>query len=414
MSTFIWMTTIRSFAQDRFESNLVGMVEEVGWRSLRGIELNQREGIKTMQVLTDGCAFERSYQRGIQRYFRELFSRVPEDVGIELYLNRWPVTEIPGVARVTERTEEYLRNRGDLVGRATSKLRRKYFPTPYPKGDVFHSSYFTRSPDPTIPEVLTIHDMVAEVLPYWYDGDAASEISIKRECILGAERIIAISQATADDLVAIYPEIAGRITVIYSGAEHLEKAEETEIASRMVSRGDYVVFVGDRRGYKNFASLLESMKSAEWPPGMGLRVIGADFSEAERIAIRYRGLENLVTVDVRPTDAAMREVLVGSRGFVFPSLMEGFGFPLVEAQGLGVPVVASDTRVFREIGGEGFVRVKPMDPDSIARGVAKVLERSERERLIGLGLKNIERFSWNECARRTVDVWKQVAREVGH
>ena len=362
-----------------------------------------------MQLLIDGCVFERSYQRGIQRYFRELFSRVPEDVGIDLYLNRRPVTKIPSAARVTERTEEYLRNRGDLVGRATSKLRRACFPTPYPKGDVFHSTYFTRSPDSAIPEVLTVHDMVAEVMPYYYDGDASSEITIKRDCILGAERIIAVSQATADDLVAIYPEIAGRITVIYSGAEHLKKAQETEIASRIVPCCDYVVFVGDRRGYKNFATLLEAMKSAEWPEGMSLRVIGADFSEAERIAIRYRGLEKVVRVDVRPTDAAMREVLVGSRGFVFPSLMEGFGFPLVEAQGLGVPVVASDTRVFREIGGEGFVRVKPMDPDSIARGVGKVVERSQRERLIGLGLKNIERFSWNECARRTVGVWNQVA-----
>lgn len=362
-----------------------------------------------MKLLLDGCAFERTYQRGIQRYYHEILSRAPSDMAVEMFFRKH--TSIPISFRInsTELTEEYYLDRKNIIGRVTAKARRLWFPTPYPQGDVFHSSYFTRCPHKGIPEVLTVHDMVPEVMPYYFDSDVTQEIANKRECILAAEKIIAISHSTAFDLTEIYPEVSERIEVVHSGAEHFTIVDETEILSRVCDDELYAVFVGDRRGYKNFASVLDAMTTQEWPKELKLLVIGSQFSEAELLTIRYRGLEDTVRLAVHPKDAEMRDLMCKAAVFVFPSLMEGFGFPIVEAQAFGVPVVASDTRIFREVGGDAFLRVSPLDPSSIAAGVRQTLEPEVRIGLSYSGIKNVRRFSWDRCAKQTCEVWRQVA-----
>lgn len=362
-----------------------------------------------MKIVIDGCAFERTWQRGIQRYFYELLSRAPSEVVGTMFFRKLPVAPVPCALKIIEVAEEYHLDRGNIGGRVIAKARRLWFPTAYPKGDVFHSSYFTRCPHKGIPEVLTVHDMVPEVMPYYFDSDVTQEIAKKRECILAAERIIAISHSTASDLAEVYPEVSDRIEVVHSGAGHFSVVDEAEILSRVCSDDPYAVFVGDRRGYKNFASVLDAMTTREWPKELKLMVIGSQFSEAELLTIRYRGLESTVRLAVYPTDAEMRDLMCKAAVFIFPSLMEGFGFPIVEAQAFGVPVVASDTRIFREVGGDAFLRVSPLDPSSIATGVRQTLEPEVRISLSLSGIKNVRRFSWDRCAEQTCEVWRQVA-----
>lgn len=360
-----------------------------------------------MNLLIDGCVYERAGQRGIQRYYYELLSRLSNEAVGRIYFRKQPVGSIPRGLELKEISEQYRANSRGIAGRAFAKSRRLWFPTSIPKGDVFHSTYFTRSPHKGLPEVVTVHDMVPEMMPYSFEGDVDQEIATKRECIFAARKIIAISHATASDLATVYPDVAKRIHVIHSGAQHLSVVTEDDIRARVYSDNSYVVFIGDRRGYKNFRTLLDAVASHDWPDQLKLVVIGTKFSDGEVLAIRVRGLSGLVESIVHPTDEDMRSLLIKANGFIFPSLMEGFGFPLVEAQALGVPVIASDIGVFREIGGEAFLRVAPLEPRSIAKGVREALNPDTRLRLAISGIENVGRFSWVKCARQTCEVWKQ-------
>lgn len=361
-----------------------------------------------MKILIDGCAFTRGPQRGIQRYYYNILSRIGVDEDISMYFFSRPVASLPSNMNVILASEHFQKNRKEFIGRAVGKFRRNWAPTRIPRGDVFHSTFFTQCHHKDTPEVLTVYDMIPEMMPFHFAGDVSSEIELKRKCIFSAQKIIVISDATGSDLKRIYPEVSDRIEVIHMGGDHL-----LNIATEKDCLDDsnaYVVFLGERAGYKNFAALVEASSDQNWPKGVNVIVIGAELTQAELIFLRHRGVESKFKVVVHPGDVHLKRLLSGTVAFVFPSLLEGFGFPMLEAQALGVPVIASDTEVFREVGGGGFIPVNSADPSSLALGVAKALEPEIRKQMAILGPQNVERFSWDKCAEQTVNVWRNAAR----
>ncbi len=364
-----------------------------------------------LRILIDGRAFEGSKQRGIQRYYREIFSRGGADNRINMFIRSRLGAELPTNIQLTEIFEQFPLDRMDLAGRAIAKARRKWMPTRLPAGDLYHSTYFTPNPCPGLPEVVTVHDMIPEVIPHHYGEGAAAELAKKKKSIFAATRIIAISHATAMDLKSVYPEVGDRIEVIHHGGQHFPKVTAEELSAQELGAEPYALFVGQKGGYKNFSSLLDAVADVGWPKKLSVVVAGEPFSEAEITAIKYRGLERKFRSVVHPNDPQLRALYIGAATFVFPSLLEGFGFPLLEAQALGVPVVASDTRVFHEVAGEGFIPVNPLNSSSIAEGVSKSLESSVCTSLVTLGLENVDRFSWDACADQTFRVWNAAASD---
>jgi glycosyltransferase involved in cell wall biosynthesis len=90
--------------------------------------------------------------------------------------------------------------------------------------------------------------------------------------------------------------------------------------------------------------------------------------------------------------------------FVFPSFYEGFGIPILEAQASGLPVVTSSVSSMPEVAGEGALFVDPNNPTQIAEAVYKIIsDQAVRDRLIALGQENIKKFSWEKCARKTLN-----------
>jgi glycosyltransferase involved in cell wall biosynthesis len=175
----------------------------------------------------------------------------------------------------------------------------------------------------------------------------------------------------------------------------------------------HVLFVGDRKAYKNFTAVLDAMTCPDWGGDLPLRVVGPPFSPGEQAEIAARGLRDRIEHAGRLSDSALREAYARAAVFLFPSLMEGFGFPLLEAQAAGAAVAASDTRVFNEIGGPAFERFDPRDPSTMAAAVRSSLTLSRAAELRRLGLENVRRFSWETAARMTGDVWRTYARTSG-
>lgn len=364
-------------------------------------------GERAVHVLIDGVAFENTHQRGVQRYYAEMLRRFPDDTKCTLYFNQpYQASPPPGVP-VVVRPEMFPVARHDIGGRVRRKLRHLFHPTPLPKASVFHSTFFSRSPIPGLPEVVTVHDMVAECFPYHFAAAVEPVVAQKRACILNAAAIITISEATRDDLIRIYPEVSSRVMVIHHGADHLQSPGVDLAESE--GTGRYALFVGDRAGYKNFTAVIMAVAGRDWPHPLKLMVVGNLFTDSELRLLRYHGVESKVVHAGRVADSKLKALYQQASAFIFPSLCEGFGFPLLEAQQMRVPVLASDIPVFREIGGAGVLFFNPGDPGKISAALQKILEPDERMRCVTLGVENVRRFSWDECAKKTAGLFRSVA-----
>jgi glycosyltransferase involved in cell wall biosynthesis len=355
------------------------------------------------RVLFDGGVFANNRQRGIQRYLLELIKRFPLPCNVLMDLPQ-VCDEMPD-RQIIWRNEFFPKKRYELAGRLAAKLKKNFWNTPLEGYGCYFTAYFGKNPlADKIPSIAVLHDMVLEEFPYYFAGNLEAGVRAKKECLNSASKIIAISEATKKSLGRVYPEYLAKTETIYHGAEHLRNVPSHPIAGEQ-SRQPYVLFVGDRAGYKNFHMVLEAMATTSWPDEIGLRVVGKEFSHVERLMLRSRGLASRVMHCGKVSDSELAHLYSAAHLFIFPSLVEGFGFPLLEAQSLGVPVAASASDVFYEVGGiDAFEAFDPLDASSISRAVASAFQSPRAEVLRARGLANVKRFSWDTCARETVNL----------
>jgi glycosyltransferase involved in cell wall biosynthesis len=362
-----------------------------------------------MNVLADGFVFENTHQKGIRRYMEELLRRV--ECPFSLFLDNPAAGEIPEDWNIVGPLGASPTCRFDLAGRWTYRERAKKWRKEIQAHSVFHTSYFRQCPVPGIPSVVVVHDMVCEVMPHLFAKNPSLEISIKLEAFEKADAIIAISDNTKKDFLLFYPEFQNKVSVVKHGADHLAfSGEKKQIVSRFECQEPFALFVGDRVGYKNFYTLMDAVGVETWPQGLALWVAGPRFSSAELAAMRYRGLseriQHLGMVDEAELDWLYRNTAC----FIFPSLFEGFGFPILEAQARSAPVLANDMPIFHEVGGNAFLPCDCRNPALLAKAVSDLTHAGRRECLIEAGLENVKRYSWAETARKTKAVWDSVAR----
>jgi len=363
-----------------------------------------------MKVLVDGVVFENTYQRGIRRYFEEVVARVNHDFSI--LLEHPLVGSVPEDWSLIQPIGPPPRRR-DVRGRWKYQQRAGQRRQTISEYSVFHSSWFRLCPVPGIPTVVTIYDMVSEAMPTQYWGDAAGHSLAKTAAIKAADAIITISETTRRDLLKLFPDIQAEVHAIPLGADHLPLAAGVSAENRKLGGAGgepYVLFVGDRVGYKNFHVLLEAMPQSEWPNGVRLKVAGPPLSGAEEASLRFMGLRDAVDMCGFVADEGLASLYAEAAAFVFPSLFEGFGLPLLEAQARNSPVVANDMAVFHEVGGDAFLPCDCRNPAAIARAIGEVMVPETRNRLLEAGPRNVQRFTWDETARATAEVWKSVAK----
>lgn len=275
--------------------------------------------------------------------------------------------------------------------------------------DVFHPTYY----DPYFlkyinrkPFVLTIFDMIHESFPQYFH--AKDYTSRNKRFLAGrASKIIAISEATKKDIVRLYNIPEDKITVIYLG-ESLSGLRACKPAGNIPSQ--YILFVGSRKGYKNFFFFIKSITPLI-KKDPHLHVIcagGGSFDLAENTMLKELGLENHVHY-FGATDKNMRWFYQNAVAFVFPSLYEGFGIPILEAFASGCPVILSQSSALAEIGAEAAVYFDPRSEISIRESVSKVIEQPAlRGHLRGEGQKRLKQFSWIKTAEQTQELYRSL------
>lgn len=239
-----------------------------------------------------------------------------------------------------------------------------------------------------------------------------------------ATRVLADSEATRRDLIARYHVPAEKITVAYPGWDEAlwRPAPQEQVAAvkaRYGIRGDYLLYLGTLQPRKNLARLVQAFARlldsgfAQAENGLQLVLAGQVGGLAQEVfeAVRRLGLGAVVVFTGYIAAEEAVALMSGARAFVFPSLYEGFGFPVLEAMACGVPVVCSTASSLPEVAGEAALLVDPLDVDALAQALQRILMDTDlRERLIACGYRQVTRFSWEQCARQVREVLEAVGR----
>jgi glycosyltransferase involved in cell wall biosynthesis len=364
-----------------------------------------------LNVAVDGVVFENRHQIGIWRYHYEVMRRLDPRVRCTLWLRSDPIQECPAEVLVRRDVARKWFPPWDLLGQARRLRDCLTTPAWLNSADVFHSTFFTRCPVRGPAVVVTVHDMIPERLVSICGSWARWQIARKKALIRAATICITISAATAEDLKTFYPEVADRIRVIHLGAEHLFGAARPADCDRSGGASDpFALYVGLRREYKNFSLLLEAMRHRSWPRDLHLHVVGPPWDESERKTIEDFGLRDRIRALGRVSDAELRSEYAGACCVVVPSLLEGFGLPVLEAQANGCPAVLSDISVFHEVAGEAALFFDPRLGERLAEAVALAREPGVRRRLVAAGGENVRRFSWDRTAEQTCAAYEEARR----
>jgi glycosyltransferase involved in cell wall biosynthesis len=245
-------------------------------------------------------------------------------------------------------------------------------------------------------QVCTIHDMIPEMHPESFpkrDPHVG-----KRAFVAACDVVFCVSESTRRDLVRIYGDPGVPMPVTYHG---VDPAFSADVPPPAEAPARYVVFVGRRDGYKDFATLADAFALLPDDGTVLVAVGGGRFTDAEDARLAKLGIAGR-TRHVDADDSSLPGWYAGALAFVFPSRYEGFGLPTLEAMASGTPAVLADSSSHPEVGGDVARYFPPGDADSL-RGVLAELLGDEQLR-VSLGRRGVARaaeFTWAVTARST-------------
>lgn len=277
--------------------------------------------------------------------------------------------------------------------------------------DVYHATYYAVPALLPVPTVVTIYDLIPRLFPrYWTNPALRGVINAwTAYAARRAARVLTCSHATARDLARLLPETAPKLRVVPLGVSPRPAARVD--ASRS-SDDPTLLYVGSNKPHKNLPRLVAAFARVAPTVTGTLVVAGAwdeRYSEAVDLARRLN-LDERVRFERRPSDERLDALFAAATGFVFPSLYEGFGLPVLEAMAAGLPVATSDRGSLAEVAGDAALLVDPDDEGSIADAMRRLLrDAAERSRLSAAGRAQAARFTWDRTAEETWALYEEAA-----
>jgi glycosyltransferase involved in cell wall biosynthesis len=275
---------------------------------------------------------------------------------------------------------------------------------------IWFSTYYTLPPiNWNGYQVVLVHDFIYELFPSLFP-DSSRQINRKKEAILKADALICVSQTTARDLERYYPGTTSKIHVVENGFDRIfRKKSLVEIAKK--EEYPFILYVGKRKFYKGFDALLSSY--SQWARHLEVKlvVVGESWSDDEEAFIQKKGLQDQVILIKNARDELLCDLYNQAKAFVYPSLYEGFGIPLLEAMACGCPIVASKIPSTLEIAKNIPVYFEPGDVQALIRALDEVLDNKPSEEKIQEGLSLVCQYSWERMASGILDVFKTMSQE---
>ncbi len=276
----------------------------------------------------------------------------------------------------------------------------------FTKFQLFHGT------DAYIPEsnkfrkVLTIHDVYPIIdSPH---GRAANKI--RQAVMRQPDALILISEFAKKEFLKFFPDFKEKVFVVYHGVSDFWKILNPEECSYVFRKfnikSPFYLYVGDSDRRKNLDNLFVAFSHLK--ERVQLVIAGGFLKGNQRELIKRLGIKERVKEVGYVSREDLRCLYNRAIAFVFVSLYEGFGLPLLEAMKCGTPVVASNIEVFREIAGGAYIEVEPLSPLSIAEGLRTVLDSQERSKFVESGLQVSSQFTWVKTAEETRKVYNLV------
>lgn len=263
--------------------------------------------------------------------------------------------------------------------------------------------------------VVTIHDLCWLKAPQTMRTTSRRlDATLMPRALRQADRIIAVSQATANDLAQTFTWAASRVVVVNEGASLLPAPQERSALASLGISAPYILFVGTLEPRKNLPRLLEAF--AAWRHAAHdvpkLVIAGGRGWGSETLEDRCNslGLRDHVRWVGRVDDQQLATLYAHAMFLAMPSLYEGFGLPLVEAMAMGTPVLTSNVAAMPEVAGSAGLLVDPLSTQSICTGLRHLAEdTSVRDGLALHARQQAERYSWIRCAQETLTVLREAA-----
>ncbi|MDE2402316.1 MAG: glycosyltransferase family 4 protein [Burkholderiales bacterium] len=362
-----------------------------------------------MKIAYDDQIFGRQYVGGISRYILEVASWIKiVDTDIDVFISAGlSINELIKDYQAKKfglsiQTQKGYRLRNS-INKALSHGALGIF-----KPDIIHETYYRSEyiGPSNSRRVVTIHDMAHEAMPNetkWAD----LESKWKADAIARCDAIVCISAATKSELLRFFPEIENTkpIRVIHHGCSYRDPSESSlRQVQKDLGKKPYILFVGQRGGYKRFVDLLHAFAILKLNKSFNMVAFGGGpFSPEEVATINGYGLSSSEVIQYSGPDEILYATYKRCKAFIYPSVYEGFGIPILEARAAQANILCSDIPVFREIGDAMTTYFNAGDPANLATQLNKILNTSPSR-----AISTPSNFSWEKSARQHLALYKDL------
>ncbi len=275
--------------------------------------------------------------------------------------------------------------------------------------DIFHASNQVHRKPRRMKLTATVHDLTCWLMPEFHtEGNISADKMFAERILKRADGLIAVSENTRQDGIRLLGIAPDKIETIHSGVDQRYfDARPSPIAHGR--KRPYVLFVGAIEPRKNLDTLLDawSTLNRDLRQAFELVIAGPEGWGAEKTLAR---IQQEVTWLGYVPEADLPGLVAGATAFVYPSLYEGFGFPVAQAMAAGVAVVTSNNSSLREITGDAALLVDPKSASEIASALTRLLESETlRQDLGARGRKQAAQFRWETCAARSLEFFRRIA-----